>query len=288
MTDYPEFRAAAPPLAAVVGWPVAHSLSPALHGYWLGKAGLAGHYVPVAAAPDAEGFARAAASLRDLGARGFNVTIPHKRHALDWSDDASDGARAVGAANMITFDDAGRAHADNSDVTGFAAALAAAKIAPGPALVLGAGGSARAILVALQSAGFGPIRLANRTRARAEEVARALGGGIEVVDWEERSAALAGAALLVNTTSLGMTGNPPLEIDLAAAPKAAVADIVYAPLETPLLAAARREARATVDGLAMLMHQAAPGFARWFGREMIPDAALRSHLEAILARRSAA
>ena len=256
-------------LAGVMGWPVAHSRSPRLHGYWLEQHGLDGAYLPLPVRPEA--FARALSALADLGFRGVNVTLPHKEAALEACHEVDDAARRIGAVNTIVIEE-GRLHGSNTDGYGFLENLRQG--APewradlGPAVVLGAGGAARAVVAALIEAGAPDLRLTNRTRTRAEALAEQLGGPITVADWDERGAVLTDAALLVNTTSLGMTGQDPLEIDLAALPQGAlVNDLVYAPLETPLLASARGRGNPAVDGLGMLLHQARPGFAAWFGIE---------------------
>ncbi len=276
----------APTLAGVVGWPVAHSLSPFIHNTWAKRAGVNGYYVPIPVAPDYNDFAVAMDALKTLGFAGVNVTIPHKEHALRYASQASDAARKAGAANMLTFGE--KSFADNSDITGFAEAVGARSSAPGKtALVLGAGGAARGIVLALQHLGVKEIAVANRTRAKSEALAKAF--GLTVADWEDRGKALEKIDLLVNTTSLGMTGQPPLEIDLAGLKASAlVADIVYAPLETPLLKAAKAKGHDTVDGLAMLMHQAVPGFKTWFGADAAVDADLRAVLLEELKRRGGA
>lgn len=253
------------PRAGVMGWPIAHSRSPRLHGYWLERYGISGSYTHVEARPDA--FEAMLRRLVAEGWRGVNVTLPHKEAALALADEATPTARAIGAANTLTFS-GGAIHADNTDGFGFVENLkAGAPWRPeAPAGVLGAGGGARAILHALLEAGAPRIALANRTRARAEALAAAFGPRIEVVDWETRQDALGGVALIVNTTSLGMKGQPPLDLDFDAAPDDAVAtDIVYTPLETPFLRAAAARGLRTVDGLGMLLHQGRPGFHRWFG-----------------------
>lgn len=267
-----------------MGWPVAHSLSPRLHGHWLARYGIDGAYVPFAVRP--EDVAPALAALPKLGICGVNVTLPHKEAALAAVDTVDESARRAGAVNTIVIDDTGRATGSNTDGFGFLENLRAGapgwSAAAGPAVVLGAGGSARAICAALLDAGAPALRLVNRTRDRAEELAAALGGPVEVGPWEARADLLDGAALLVNATQLGMTGQPPLEISLARLPReAVVTDAVYAPLETPLLAAAAAHGCRTVDGLGMLIHQARPGFAAWFGRD--PDASP----EALAAARAA-
>ena len=216
-----------------------------------------------------------------------NVTLPHKEAALRLAAVADEAARAIGAANTLWFDQAGRLCAGNTDAYGFITNLnqAAADWNEGrrPVMVLGAGGAARAILHGLLAEGVTRIFLANRTRGRAEALAQAFGPAVEAIDWEDRNRALSGCGLLVNATSLGMTGKDPLDIDLAALPKnAVVADIVYNPLETPLLAAARARGNRVVDGLGMLLHQAVPGFEHWFGVRPEVTAALRAHVAASL------
>ncbi|MCG8562332.1 MAG: shikimate dehydrogenase [Hyphomicrobiales bacterium] len=253
--------------ACVIGWPIGHSRSPLVHNYWIAQHGLDAHYDKEAVRPeDFEAFVR---GLAARGYRGASVTVPHKEAALALADEADATARAIGAANTLWLED-GRLHATNTDAYGFMTHLDLS--APGwdapprPAAVLGAGGAARAVLAGLAERGLPEIRLLNRTRARAEALAGRLGSRVEVGDWDERDAVLEGCGLLVNTTTLGMAGAPALEIDLARLPDdAVVADIVYTPLETPLLAAARAGGLGTVDGLGMLLHQGALGFERWFG-----------------------
>lgn len=265
-------------LAGVMGWPVSHSRSPRLHGHWLNRYGIDGAYLPLAVRPEA--FARALHALADLGFAGCNVTVPHKEAALAACDLVSETARAIGAVNTIVLRD-GRLEGDNSDAFGFMENLRqeapAWQAAAGPALVLGAGGAARAVIHGLLQAGAPDIRLANRTEARAAELARHFGPRVQLVAWDRRDRALRDVALLVNTTTLGMTGQAPLDLPLdGLPPEALVTDIVYSPLETPLLADARRRGNPTVDGLGMLLHQARPGFAAWFGVEPQVDAALRA------------
>lgn len=265
------------PLAGVIGCPVGHSRSPLLHGQWLKVHGLAGHYVPMHVAPEDLDMV-----LRTLPAAGFvgaNVTLPHKEAALALADEVSPTARRIGAANTLTFHD-GRISADNTDGYGFIQNLRESvpgwQASDGPALVLGAGGAARAVLVALAEAGVPQIWLANRTRARAEALVASLGLPIEVLDWADYADALPGAALVVNTSSLGMAGQPALDLPAEAlCPQAVVTDIVYTPLETALLRDARARGCRVVDGLGMLLHQAVPGFERWFGQRPVVDAALR-------------
>ncbi len=253
-------------LAGVIGWPIAHSRSPRLHGHWLAHYKIEGAYVPLAVRP--ENLEAAVEGLVALGFRGANVTLPHKEQVLRLCDQVTPRARRIGAVNTLVVKD-GCVEGDNTVGFGFLANLKEANPGwrpAGPAVVLGAGGAARAILVALLEAEVAEIRLLNRTRTRAEALADELGGTIRVMDWGDWTDALAEASLLVNTTSLGMSGQPPLEIDLSPLPASAlVNDIVYVPIETALLAAARARGNAVVDGLGMLLHQARPGFEAWFG-----------------------
>jgi len=271
-----------PPAACLIGWPAAHSRSPLIHHYWLRTLGIEGGYVIEAVPPDEFKDFLFRLSLR--GFVGGNVTIPHKERALALSKpDAR--ARAVGAANTLWFAD-GELCSTNTDVEGFINNLDA--WAPGwdsaeDALVLGAGGSARAVLFGLLDRGIKRVHLANRTVARAQALADQFGERIVPVAWDAVSELLPRAGLLVNTTSLGMKGQPPLEIDVARLPQhAVVADNVYVPLETPLLAAARARGLKTADGLGMLLHQAVRGFELWFGRRPEVTAELRALVEADL------
>lgn len=269
--------------AGVFGWPVEHSRSPRLHGYWLKKYGVDGSYVHLPSPPEA--FSRDLRRLADDGWRGANVTLPHKVAALTLADETTDRAGAIGAANTIVVGSDGRLVADNTDCFGFIENIrnSGEPWRPAaPALVLGAGGAARAIVWSLLDGGCPEVRLANRTRARAEKLARDLGPRIRIVAWDQIETALPETGLIVNTTSLGMAGAPPLRIDLTAAPDDALAtDIVYTPLVTPFLAAAAARGLATVDGLGMLLHQARPGFEAWFGVAPEVDEDLR---EIMLAR----
>ncbi len=254
-------------LAGVMGWPVGHSLSPRVHGFWLAEHGIDGAYVPLPVAP--RRFARALSSLADMGFGGVNLTLPHKQAALGVCHRVTCLARRIGAVNTVVFTQ-GRVEGSNSDAFGFLENLRqgapAWDAAAGPALVLGAGGAARAVAAALLDAGTAEVRLCNRTAARAEALARDLGGSIRLVPWREREAALGEVSLLVNTTSLGMSGQAELDLDLEALPpEALVTDVVYVPLETALLARARARGNPVVDGLGMLLHQARPGFEAWFG-----------------------
>jgi len=271
--------------ACVIGWPVEHSRSPLIHRYWLKQYGIAGAYEKEAVRP--EDFSAFVASLAARGYVGANVTLPHKEAALHAAESADEAAVAIGAANTLWLDPDETLHASNTDAYGFMTNLD--EQVPGwnaggrPAMVLGAGGAARAIVHGLKEAGVSRILIANRTRDRAEALATEFGPHVTVVDWEDRNRNLSGCGLLVNATSLGMTGKERLDIDLAALPvDAVVADIVYSPLETELLAAARARGNRVVDGLGMLLHQAVPGFERWFGvrPEVTPE--LRAHVAASL------
>ena len=290
MTDLPSGKAV---VAGVAGWPVGHSRSPRLHGHWLRRYGIDGLYAPFPVPP--EKFADAVRGLAAAGLAGLNVTVPHKAAACALCDRLDETARRLGAANTLIFGPDGEIEGRNTDAYGFAEApkAGAPAASAGPAVVLGAGGAARAVVLALQSLGYGPVRIANRTAARAEAAAAALGPGVETVPWQDRAGALAGAALLVNATSLGMAGlgmaglgmadQPVLDLPLDELPAGAVVtDIVYAPLETPLLAAARRRGCRTVDGLGMLLHQGRPGFHAWFGVDPAVDEELRRAVAADL------
>lgn len=253
--------------AAVIGWPIEHSRSPLIHGYWLKTYGIDGSYGKIAVKPD-----EVAAFLRSLAANGLagcNVTLPHKEAAFAAADHREASAEAVGAANTLWLE-SGRLHAANTDTYGFMRHLELS--APGwrqrdrPALILGAGGAARGIVYGLLEAGVGRVLVANRTRARADDLVRHFGPRVVAVDWDQAVPQSASAGLLVNTTSLGMAKTGPLDFDLSLMPNdAVVADIVYVPLETALLRNARARGLVGVDGLGMLLHQAVPGFAKWFG-----------------------
>jgi shikimate dehydrogenase len=270
-------------LAGLMGWPVKHSRSPKLHNYWIGAHSLAGAYVPLAIKP--EGLRAALRALPALGFSGCNLTIPHKEAALAIVDTVDPLARRVGAVNTVVVAPDGALEGRNTDVFGYLESIREAqptwRADRGPAVVLGAGGGARAVLVGLIDQGAREIRLVNRTLARAEALARELGGPIKALAWDERRAALDGAAMLVNTTNQGMVGEPPLDLPLDTLPKSAlVCDIVYIPRETTLLATARKRGNPTVDGLGMLLHQARPAFRAWFGimPEVTPE--LRAMIEA--------
>ena len=259
----------APPLAGVIGFPIGHSKSPSLHGYWLRKLGIQGYYIPLSMS-QAE-FVGGLRSLPKLGFKGVNITLPHKVSALGLADSVTDRAALIGAANTLTFKEDGSIRADNTDGYGFIQNLRQNlpdwDARKGPALVLGSGGAARAIVSALLSEGVTELRLTNRTRGRAEMLADQFGAKIEVVDWNRASDAMDGAMTIVNTTSLGMEGQPELPVVLDAAPlTSVVTDIVYTPLITDFLAAAQARGLQTVDGLGMLLHQGVPGFESWFGQ----------------------
>lgn len=268
--------------ACVIGWPVAHSRSPMIHTHWLAHYGIDGSYDRAAVAPEAfEAFVR---GLAEHGYVGGNVTLPHKEKAFELCASVTETASRLGAVNTLWLED-GHLHGDNTDGAGFLGALdqdaCGWDARKNVAVVLGAGGAARAIVDALLARGMNRIVVSNRTRARAEEIAARAGGPVEVADWDARSRLLAGADLLVNTTSLGMVGQPPLDIDLTALPPTAtVSDIVYVPLETELLRRARERGLRGVSGVGMLLHQAVPGFRRWFGTTPVVTPELRRLVEA--------
>jgi shikimate dehydrogenase len=270
-------------VAGIAGWPVTYSRSPRLHGFWLQRHGIDGAYIPLPIRPGA--FATAVHGLLAAGFAGANVTIPHKLAAFDVCDAVDDSARRAGAVNTLVFRD-GLISGSNTDGYGFIANLRGHGVDPaaGPALLLGAGGSARAVAAALLDAGV-PVTVANRTRSRAEALARDL-PGLRVAEWDARTAALADHALVVNATPLGMIGHEPLALDLSRAQGSLViADNVYVPLETPLLAAASGRGLRCVEGLGMLLHQAVPGFHAWFGTEPWVDEELRQFVaDDLLAR----
>jgi shikimate dehydrogenase len=280
MTDPKLFR-----VAGLIGWPVYQSRSPMLHEYWLRKYNIPGAYVPMPVQPG-----RLEAALRGLAALGFagcNVTLPHKQAAARLVDRVDPVAARMGAVNLIVVEPDLSLTGFNKDGYGFIESLRDGKPDwrgdAGPAVVLGAGGGARSVVVSLLEAGAPEIRLVNRTRARADAFAAEFGGPIRVLDWTERAAALAGAALLVNTTSLGMTSHPPLDLRLDDLPRTAlVCDIVYNPLEPRLLADARARGNPVVGGLGMLLHQARPAFQAWFGVAPEITAELRAAIEATI------
>jgi shikimate dehydrogenase len=275
--------------ACVIGYPIEHSRSPLIHGYWLKEAGIDGSYGRVSVAP--EDFAAFAGDLAAQGLVGANVTVPHKEAAFALAEVEDPAARRLGAVNTLWLQD-GVLKGANTDVEGFLANLDAG--APGwdrdlgRAVVLGAGGAARAVLYGLQQRGVAEIILANRTFERAEALAARFGAPLKACAWSDLPQALAGARLLVNTTSLGMAGQPALELDLSPLDHGAlVTDIVYVPLETPLLTLARARGHRVVDGLGMLLYQAVPGFERWFGVRPEVTPGLRALIEADIRAKSA-
>lgn len=269
------------PKACVVGWPVAHSRSPIIHRHWLAHYGIAGSYERAAVPPD--GFAGFIATLGEHGYSGCNVTVPHKEMAFALAASADDMATRLKAANTLWLED-GALKAANTDAYGYLASLdedvPGWDAASGPAVMIGAGGAARAVATAICARGLS-LRIVNRTPARAETLAGDLGIDAALFGWDDMPRALEGAALLVNTTTLGMAGEKPLEVALDPLPATAiVSDIVYVPLETALLRQARARGHRVSGGLGMLLHQAAPGFARWFGT--MPD--VTPELRALVAR----
>ncbi len=272
-------------LAGVMGWPVAHSRSPKIHNFWLEKLGLTGSYVLLPVAPGMLNIALP--GLAALGFKGCNITIPHKVDAIELVQDVDANARRVGAVNTIVVQRDHSLRGMNTDGFGFIQSLLDASpdwaADAGPITVLGAGGAARAVVLALADRGAKEIRLINRTFEKADALAKEFGGPLKAMPWAQRHAALADVALLVNTTSQGMHGNPPLDLDLQALPgHALVSDIIYVPLETSLLIEARRRGNVTVNGLGMLLNQARPAFEAWFGvlPEVTPE--LRRRVEATL------
>ena len=255
--------------ACVIGWPIKHSRSPLIHNHWLMRHGIEGVYEKVAVEPDElDRFLRA---MPDAGWLGCNVTVPHKEKVFELVRSDDPFTQRLGAVNTV-YIRGGQLHGTNTDGIGFMRNLQAAapqwQPASGPVVVLGAGGAARAVVAALIDAGVPEVRIVNRTRDRAAALAELLGNGAKARDWTMRGDLLADCTLLVNTTTLGMAGAPPLDLELdRLAPEAVVYDIVYVPLETDLLARARARGNPTVDGLGMLLHQAAPAFALWFGFE---------------------
>jgi shikimate dehydrogenase len=265
--------------AFVVGHPIKHSRSPLIHGHWLRRYGIEGSYERVDVPPQA--ISAFLNSLAERGFRGGNVTIPHKEAAYRLAGELTDRARRLEAVNTVWLDD-GRLHGDNTDILGYVAHLDQTlgtgwEAGIDSALVLGAGGAARAVVAGLLDRGVGRILVANRTLARAQEIVALAPPRVAAVAWSDLGKHMAAANLLVNTTSLGMAGQPPLDLDLRPmGADAVVSDIVYVPLETPLLADARRRHLRTVDGLGMLLHQAVPGFERWFGVRPEVTAELRA------------
>jgi shikimate dehydrogenase len=266
------------PLAGVIGCPVAHSKSPQLQRHWLKAHGIAGHYVPMHVEPeDLETVIR---TLPKAGFVGANVTIPHKEAVMEIADKVTDRAKLMGAANTMIFRSDGSILADNTDGYGFIKNLQQG--APdwdpssGPAVVLGAGGACRAVVASLLEAGTPEILLTNRTRGRAEQLQKEFGKRIQVADWVQAGNIIEEGILLVNTTSLGMVGNSRLRVPLdGLRPDMVVTDLIYTPLKTDLLQTAEEVGCTVVDGLGMLLHQAVPGFERWFGQRPNVDEATR-------------
>ncbi|MBC2836037.1 shikimate dehydrogenase [Paragemmobacter straminiformis] len=274
MTNHPRI-----PLAGVIGSPIAHSRSPALHGYWLKRYGIKGHYIPLDIAQS--DLAEALRMMPRMGFVGCNVTIPHKEAVLQIADVITDRAALIGAANTLIFRKDGKIQADNTDGSGFIANLRQHapqwQPASGPAAVFGAGGAARAVIAALIEVGVPEIRLANRTRARADALRSDFGAKVRVHEWVQAEDMIDGAATVVNTTALGMTGKPDLVLPLGTlAAGTLVTDLVYTPLKTQFLIEAEARGATIVDGLGMLLHQAAPGFERWFGHRPEVDEATRA------------
>jgi shikimate dehydrogenase len=272
-------------LAGVMGWPVMHSRSPLLHGYWMKQLGLAGAYVPLAIEP--AGLGAALRALRPLQFAGCNLTIPHKQAAMAFVDEVDPVGRTIGAISCVVVRPDGSLFGSNNDWYGFVENLKASvpdwRADAGPAVVLGAGGGARAVCYGLLQSGARSIRLVNRALARAQTLAADFDGRIDVLPWGERHDVISGASTVVNATSAGMVGNPPLDIRLDCLETGAlVADIIYTPLETPFLAAARARGNRTVNGLGMLLHQGRPAWKAWFGIEPEVTPELRAVLEASL------
>ena len=270
------------PRAGVVGWPIEHSRSPTIHRYWLKELGIPGNYDKFAVRP--EEFRQFADTIGGNGFLGANVTVPHKEAAFEACDRRTDVVEALGAVNTLWRED-GQLWGDNTDVAGFLANLDEATPSwderKGVAIVIGAGGAARGIIYALASRGFERIAVFNRTQARAEALAQHFGGSTVALPWGDLATELPKADLLVNASSLGMVGQPTLEVDVSALPgRAVVADAVYVPLRTPLIEAAGARGLRVAEGLGMLLHQAAPAFARWFGARPTVTPALRALVEA--------
>ncbi len=267
------------PLAGVIGSPIAHSRSPQLHRHWLKTYGIRGFYIPMdVGRDDLENVIR---TLPKMGFVGVNITIPHKEAVLRFADQVTDRATLIGAANTLIFRQDGKIHADNTDGYGFFENLRSG--APdwdprgGPAVVMGAGGAARAVVASLTGAGVPEVLVTNRTRVRAEKLKEDFGQRVRVVDWVQAGNILEEASLVVNTTSLGMVGKPELRVPLDGLRKGAVVtDLVYTPLKTHLLQVAEGAGCVVVDGLGMLLHQAVPGFERWFGTRPEVDQATRA------------
>ena len=269
-------------LAGVMGWPVMHSRSPLMHNYWFKQQDLAGAYVPLAIKPGT--VSAALRALQPLGFAGCNVTIPHKQEAMAAIDEVDDIARRIGAVSCVAARADGTLFGTNNDWIGFIDSIKDEhpgwRATSGPVAVIGAGGGARAVCYGLLREGAPEIRLVNRTHARAEELAAEFGAPIRAVRWQQRADALEGVALVVNTTSQGMVGQAALDLPLDRLPRSALAaDIVYVPLETPFLAAARARGNPTLNGLGMLIHQGRPAWRLWFGMEPFVTEELRQLME---------
>jgi shikimate dehydrogenase len=269
-------------LAGVMGWPVMHSRSPMMHNYWFKKHGLAGTYVPLAIRP--EHLSAALRGLHPLGFAGVNVTIPHKQEAMKIVHEVDTLAKSIGAISCVIVRSDGSLAGTNNDCYGFIHAVRQEqpgwRADAGPVVVIGAGGGSRAVCYGLAQEGAREIRVVNRTLARAKGIAQEFGGPIRALPWEQRHEVLEGAAMVVNTTSCGMVGQPALDIELDKLPQSAlVADIIYIPLETPFLAAARRRGNRAINGLGMLLNQGRPAWKAWFGIEPEVTAELRAIVE---------
>ncbi len=272
-------------LAGVMGWPIAQSRSPVLHNFWIKQHGLRGTYVPFAIPPGQ--LAAALRALHPLGFAGCNLTIPHKQAAMQIVDEVDETAKAIGAISCVIVRKDGSLSGTNNDWYGFTHNILEFvpdwRVVDGVAVVIGAGGGARAVVYGLLQRGAREIRICNRTLARAQALAKDFGSAVRAVAWEQRHDALDGAAILVNTTSQGMTGQPPLDLSLDRLPASAlVNDIVYIPRETPLLAAARARGNPIVTGLGMLLHQGVRAWKAWFGIEPKVTPELRAAIEATI------
>jgi len=273
-------------MAGVMGWPVMHSRSPLMHNYWMAQQALAGTYVPLAIRPGT--LAAALRALHPLGFSGCNLTIPHKQDAMKIVDEVDDVARKIGAISCVVVRSNGTLFGTNNDWLGFVDNLQEAwpdwRADAGPVAVIGAGGGGRAVCYALLREGATEIRLINRTLERAVAIASEFGGPIQVLSWDRRHDALENVALVVNATSQGMVGQPSLDLQLDKLPQQALAtDIIYTPLETPFLAAARQRGNRTLNGLGMLLHQGPPAWKMWFGIKPIVTAELRQQMEQSIA-----
>jgi len=269
-------------MAGVMGWPVMHSRSPLMHNHWMAQQGLAGTYVPLAIMPGT--LAAALRALNPLGFSGCNLTIPHKQEAMKIVDEVDDVARKIGAISCVVVRSDGSLFGTNNDWLGFIGNLkedrSAWRADEGPVAVIGAGGGGRALCYALLREGATEIRLVNRTFSKAAAIASEFGGPIQVLPWDQRHDALEGVAMVVNATSQGMVGQPPLDLQLDKLPQPALAaDIIYTPIETPFLAAARQRGNRTLNGLGMLLHQGPPAWKLWFGIEPTVTAELRQRME---------